>query len=531
MTTAAALRTLRLGARDYPVILPSLRDPRLHLAAVIISIHILGQVALGFRVSVPQILSAILACFLIEVIVTFRRTGQFVWPASAMLTGSGVALIFRIVGFGRGDHWAWRGWYLFALVAGFSLVTKYLIRHRGSHVFNPSNLGLVVAFLVLGSSRVEPLDFWWAPFDGWMAAAYVIILAGGLLITSRLRLLAMAVTFWVALGVGLGLLAASGHCITAAWALKPVCGLDFWRVVITSPEILIFLFFMITDPKTIPAGRLARVTFAASLGLLSTLLIAPQTTEFGAKVGLLAGLVVMSPARYFFDRLFGPENSQPAEVRALLTRVTSAGGAVLPPVRVFSRGAALGSLFTFVAVAVIATGTPARESTGDLAPATVPDVTVEIDPSSLPGVVVEPDVTALQADIDPQGARVLAVTLAENLKIEGEAMRRADPSLLRAADDGARLIAMERSIEAAATLGELVVADYHFESLTLRVVFTEGPQGGASLGFAARGTKTETALDLAGVELRTERSPFATLFVMRLGTGDRWLIVDERRTS
>ena len=146
-------RTLRIGDTQYPVVLPSLRDPRLHLAAVIISIHILGQIALGFRVSLPQILSAILTAALIEVGLTLRRTGQLVWPASAMLTGSGVALIFRVIGTERGDHWTWRGWYLFSLVAAGSLLTKYLIRFRGSHVFNPSNVGLVVAFLLLGSTE------------------------------------------------------------------------------------------------------------------------------------------------------------------------------------------------------------------------------------------------------------------------------------------------------------------------------------------------------------------------------------------
>ena len=41
-----------------------------------------------------------------EVVWTLRLTGQLVWPASAMLTGSGVALIFRVLGTERGDHWS-----------------------------------------------------------------------------------------------------------------------------------------------------------------------------------------------------------------------------------------------------------------------------------------------------------------------------------------------------------------------------------------------------------------------------------------
>ena len=107
-----------------------------------------------------------------------------------MLTGSGVALILRVVGTPPDDPWSTDAWYVFATVAGLSLLTKYVIQYRGSHVFNPSNIGLVVAFVVLGSARVEPLDFWWAPLNVWMIAAYVVIIGGGLLITRRLHLLA-----------------------------------------------------------------------------------------------------------------------------------------------------------------------------------------------------------------------------------------------------------------------------------------------------------------------------------------------------
>ena len=521
--TTATLRTLRLGQKDYPVVLPNVRDPRLHLAAVIISIHVLGQTALGFRVSVPQILSAILTSALIEVALTLRRTGQLVWPASAMLTGSGVALIFRVVGTERGEHWTWEGWYLFSIVAAVSLLTKYMIRYRGSHVFNPSNVGLVVAFLVLGSTRVEPLDFWWAPLDFWMLASYLIILGGGLLITARLNLLALAATFWVGLALGLGLLAYSGHCITAAWALEPVCGSYFWRIVVTSPEILVFLFFMITDPKTIPRGRLARVVFAFCLAVVCTLLIAPQTNEFGAKVALLGGLVVMTAVRYLFDRLLPEVGSEPDRADTLVDRMVAPGE--LGPRRTFLRGAALGSVVTLVAVAVVVAGAPARRPAQAVVVAT--PVEVEVDPGSLPPVTIAAEVEGLNSQIANVGGGELAVALAEDLMIEGEAMRRADSSLLRAANDGQRLLVTERRVEVAATRGEFVVANYRFESLHLVVVFTDGSQEGASLAFEAAGVVEQVTLDNAGLEVLREETPFETVFVMRQGAGQRWLIVDE----
>ena len=124
----ATSRTLTFGQTSYPLVLPSIRDPRLHVAAVIITVHVLGQVGLHFRVSVPQILAAILTCAILEVGLTFRQTRSFVWPASAMLTGSGVALILRVAGTPTDDPWGTNAWWLFAAVAGLSLLSKYVIR-------------------------------------------------------------------------------------------------------------------------------------------------------------------------------------------------------------------------------------------------------------------------------------------------------------------------------------------------------------------------------------------------------------------
>lgn len=499
----AAARAVRLGSTVYPVVLPSVRDPRLHLAMVIISIHVLGQVALGFRVSVPQIVSAILASALIEVALVLRERRMIVWPASAMLTGSGVALILRLVGMERGDHWSWRGWYLFAAVGAASLLSKYLIRHRGAHVFNPSNLGLVLTFLVLGSDVVEPLDFWWAPLEAPMIAAYAIILTGGTLVTARLRLLATALTFWVAFAAGVGALAASGHCFTVAWAVGPVCGVDFWRAVVTSPEVLIFLFFMITDPKTIPNRPLGRVAFAACLAVLCALLMAPQTTEFGAKVGLLGGLALLTPVRAVFDRVRLP--AVPAA-----------------PVRLFARGAVLGSLLVLLPVGIVAAGAPARGGPQAPPAAGLIGVDLKIDRSALPEVTVSREAAALNGGVDP-GA--LAVALAEDLAIEREAMRRADTSLLRSADDGGRLIEMERRIQAAATAGRLPVLDHTFETLRLEVAFADGPQGGAALALASSGTVEQVTYDAAGTELGRAHAPFRSTFVLHQGPSGRWVII------
>ncbi len=515
-------RSVRLGSRRYPLVLPSIRDPRLHLASVIISIHILGQIGLDFRVSIPQILVAILTCALIEVAWTFWRSRTVVWPASAMLTGSGVALILRVVGTEHGDFWSWHGWYVFAAVAGLSLLTKYVIKYRGSHVFNPSNVGLVAAFLILGSTRVEPLDFWWGPLDGWLVLSYAIILTGGLLITSRLKLLGMSAAFWVAFAAGLGILAASGHCITARWSFTPVCGARFWWIVALSPEILIFLFFMITDPKTTPRGRAARIAFGAAVGLTSVLLIAPQTTEFSAKVALLSGLVVLCVIRQLVIRFLPGVDSDEDRLRGLPALLVASPSGQVRPGRAFALGAMGGILVVVLGAGIVLAGTHAREAAEETLAEAAPEVTVEIDPSTMPKVTVDPQVEELSDELAGPGAQELGATLAENLATEAQALLDVDPRLLAAVDYGDRLVEMRTQLDAAVASGTTTVSYYTFASLHLVPIVAPGDQSGLSLGFEGRGT-VEVVTYEGGEETDRSTEPFATTFMLSRPTAARWL--------
>jgi Na+-translocating ferredoxin:NAD+ oxidoreductase RnfD subunit len=500
--------TLTLGRATYPVILPNTRDPRLHVAAVIITIHVLGQFGLGFRVSVPQILAAIVTCAVLEVAITFHRRRAFVWPASAMLTGSGVALILRVPGT-PDDAWSTYKWYVFAGVAAFSLLTKYLVRYRGSHVFNPSNVGLVVAFLVLGSTRVEPLDFWWAPLNAWMLIAYAVILGGGLLITTRLRLLAAAATFWITLAAGVGVLAASGHCMTARWAFAPVCGYDYWRVIVTSPEVLIFVFFMLTDPKTVPAGRVGRVVFGFLVAVASTLLMAPQTNEFATKVALLGGLVIMCALRPVLDRVFPAVRSEADSLRRYATPV---------------RAGVLAGAVLVVGLGIVAAGAPARGVVAPDAEEVLGRVPHDIDPSTLPAITVDQDVLDWNHEISGAGVQEIVLTLVENLELENQAALRSDPAILAAVDHGDRLDEMEARVDDAAATGTAVIEGYQIDDVNVVLLVPFGQQTSLSLGLDSRGTVTEETYRDGELTKRTT-APFAKTFVMRQVTGGRWLNV------
>ena len=180
-------------------------------------------------------------------------------------------------------------------------------------------------------------------------------------------------------------------------------------------------------------------------------------------------------------------------------------------------------MVVLLTVGIVAAGTPARDS-AQASAAESPVIEMGVDPATLPPATVSAEAAALSTEVS---ADAIAVFLAENLAIEGEAMLSADTSSLRAADDGERLVEMERRIEVAATRGELVVPHHTFDTLRLDVVFTEGPQGGASLGLEATGTVETVTYDAAGAEQGRISEPFETTWVLRPGPGERWLIVSE----
>ncbi len=442
--------TLSIRGTPYPVLLPTVRDPRLHLAAVIVSLQVLGQVAFDFRLSIAQILVSLGTCAVLEFAIAFARQRVIMWPASALLTGNGVAFVLRVPGTQHGDWWSLRGWWIFAATAAVSLLSKHVVRVGGRHVFNPSNAGLVLCFLILGKDRADPLDFWWAPMSPWMATALAIIIAGGFLILSRLRLLAIAVGFWLSFAAGIGLLAASGHAMTARWHLGPIVGAHFWWVLVSSPELLVFLFFMITDPKTTPDGRGARLVYAVSVGLLATLLIAPQRTEFGAKVALLGALALVCAARALSGRI-------PAV--ASLTRPAMGRRALA--------AAAAGSAAVFAGL-VVAAGLPARPGSAALAAPV-------LDPGSLPPVTVEHS-TGVATQLDQATAQRAARDLLADLRLQAEALRTRHADRASAGSDESAVADLRRRIRT--TAGRPIdVATYRIDGarMSLRPGAGQGP--------------------------------------------------------
>jgi Na+-translocating ferredoxin:NAD+ oxidoreductase RnfD subunit len=514
--------SVRLFGRLYPVLLPSLHDPRLHVAAVLLTLQVLGQTVLNFRLSIAQILVCLAVGALIEFGVAFFKDKVILWPASGLLTGNSTAFIFRVPGTLHGQWWSTHGIWIFVGVVAISMASKYLIRWKGRHIFNPSNLGLVLAFVALGPQYTEPQDLWWIPLGPWMIVTYAILIGGGLFIGWELKLLGLELGYMAAfaLFVALALAPVPDHCMIASWHATPMCGSELWTILVTSPEVLIFAFFMVPDPRTVPDGQASRFVFGVIVALLSVLLLGPTTLEFWTKTAILASLVIACAGRFGLARLMAPFDEGfrfTSAVRQMSWRA---------PAAFFVAAICVGCVPISSDIATH-NPTPAAE----LADGTLPTVTLTVGSGTDPGVWafsvgavslpttggagpqsassrvwILPNIPSVQIpdnvrNFDPtitqQVANKMAHDAVLDLMIESEARRAHDFNL---ATDGAVPDALSEFTDVIkADGGRIVKKSYSFTSVSLALFLPKfSTQAARLVGVTLVGTTTLATLDSSG---------------------------------
>ena len=195
----------------------------------------------------------------------------FQWK-SALITSLSLSILLR-----ANSIWFW-------LAAGFIGVTaKFLIRYRGKHIFNPACIGIVVVSLLGGSAAwVSPGQWGQAP----IFAAFAIGFAA--LVLSSAKRLDIALGFLVGFAAMLfGRALYLGDPMTI-----PMHQLQ-------SGALLVFAFFMITDPRSTPDSRIARLIFAFAVAAFAAWLSWEYHIR-GAMLYALASLALLSP---ILDRL------------------------------------------------------------------------------------------------------------------------------------------------------------------------------------------------------------------------------------
>jgi hypothetical protein len=525
---------VNIGGRPYGVVLPSLRDPRLHVAAVLLTLQALGQTVLGFRLSIAQILVCLGVGALIEFGVSFIKDKTILWPASGLLTGNSTAFILRAPGTLHGNWWSLHGIWIFVAVVTISMASKYLIRWKGRHIFNPSNLGLVIAFVALGPRFTEPQDLWWIPMGQWMIVTYAILIGGGLLIAWELKLIGLELSFMVAFAafVALALAYVPDHCMIATWHVTPLCGRDLWTVLVTSPELLIFALFMMPDPRTVPDGQAARAVFGVIVALLAVLLIGPSTLEFWTKTAILASLVFACAGRFALARLMEPFELGDGPLIAI-GRMGWRG-----PAAVFAAAILIGLLPISSDIATHSTVPPAELADGsspvvtlkvgsgpalaawvtNAAGAALPGTSGPVPVSAsarvwilppIPHVTINSNVAGFDPSLTQAAANRMAHDAVLDLVIESEARRAHDTALAATAAQGDALTEFDGVIKDDIKAGKIIQKTYSFTQINVTLWLPKFAFQASELeGLSLRGTATLTTRNAAGSIISQTTSPY-----------------------
>jgi hypothetical protein len=248
------------------------RDPRDLQIAFLGSFLVLGVAFLRLPIEpwMPPLLlvSTCAVQWACERVLRLRSSGF----RSPLITGLGLSLLLR-------TDAVW----VPPLAAIIAIGAKYLIRVRGKHVFNPGMLGLTVCILFSGHAWCSPSQ--WG--EGMAMLAWFAVL--GLAVVSRSFRTDVSLAFlgsWVLLKLG-----------RVLWLGQRPAVLGHQLLV---GSLILFTFFMISDPKTTPDRRSARIGWAMAVAVLAFVL-QHQAWVMNAPVW---ALLLLSPAVPLLDRLF-----------------------------------------------------------------------------------------------------------------------------------------------------------------------------------------------------------------------------------
>lgn len=229
---------------------PSLKDPRLYAATLQLSFLVLGMTVLGFDRTWAQIGFVVGACIAVDFVLHLLVRRSLLFPFSALQTGLSLSLL---VSFGQG--------LLLALVPVFlSVLSKYTVRYKGRHIFNPSLFGLTLSiFFFSDLVAVSPAKQW----NGSMGALVYIMAGAIFFVMPKIKRTALVLSLLGFFGLQV---VVRGLWLTPSIPMETIFyGLFF------SPAFYLFVFFFLTDPATSPNGWKKQVFMAGAIVLIDTM--------------------------------------------------------------------------------------------------------------------------------------------------------------------------------------------------------------------------------------------------------------------
>jgi Na+-translocating ferredoxin:NAD+ oxidoreductase RnfD subunit len=208
-------------------------------------ILVVGHLSFGILESYKAIALAIGTSVLTELILGKLYTGKWKNISSANITGISVSILIR-------STFLWP----FALAAVLSIMTKYLLRYRNQHLWNPSNFGISWLLFLIPSS-VAGLSIQW----GNNLVPMLVIWTLGLVIVLKAKRIHITLTYVASF-------------IAFAFLRSLILDVPFFTEVapLTGPMYQLFVFFMITDPATTVKNKKGQILVAFLIALVEFVL-------------------------------------------------------------------------------------------------------------------------------------------------------------------------------------------------------------------------------------------------------------------
>ena len=222
-------------------------DPRYLIAFLITLVLVVAQLRYHMLGGYDRLVVALGACLATEALFSWFDRGKVVNLLSAYISGISLTLLVKPQG---GALWPF-------LLGGFiAISSKYVLRYRDNHLWNPTNFA-VSALLLLAADRVSVLSHQF----GNDITTNLVIWIFGLIIAARVGVLHITLTY-----VASFLLLNSARAAALGQPILPEIA------PITGPMYQLFVFFMITDPRTIVRGRDRQIVVAVLIAIMETLI-------------------------------------------------------------------------------------------------------------------------------------------------------------------------------------------------------------------------------------------------------------------
>jgi Na+-translocating ferredoxin:NAD+ oxidoreductase RnfD subunit len=256
-------------------------DPRYLIAFLITLVLLAAQFRYHMFGGYERLALALATCLATEALLSWFDRGRVANLQSAYISGISLTLLIKPQG---AALWP------FALGGFLAIASKYVLRYRDNHLWNPTNFA-ITALLLAAPDRVSVLSHQF----GNDVTTNLVIWTFGLIIAARVGVLHITLTYLASF-----LLLGSARAVLFGQPVLPEIA------PITGPMYQLFVFFMITDPRTVVKGRRNQVIVAFLIAVMETLIRVaadrgvPLPTAFTAAPAFLA-LATVGPVAKWLD--------------------------------------------------------------------------------------------------------------------------------------------------------------------------------------------------------------------------------------